>query len=133
MRKRITLALIAAVSVSACSGLMHPTPPATPPTAAQLTELWVEPEPNRDLFWGVGGQRLQPDPDVTYKVLRTKQDGFSMGFTVTGPGSRTWSVKLPPEAPTEVVASRILWGVGYHQPPIYYVGRWNATGSPDPN
>ena len=40
---------------------------------------------------------------------------------------------MPPEAPTEVVASRLLWGVGYHQPPIYYVGKWNAEGAPDPN
>jgi hypothetical protein len=43
---------------------------------------------------------------------------------VEGPGNRKWSAKLPPEAQTEVVASRILWGVGYHQPPIYYVGRF---------
>ena len=40
---------------------------------------------------------------------------------------------MPPEAPTEVVASRLLWGVGYHQPPIYYVGKWNADEAPDKN
>lgn len=55
-----------------------------------------------------------------------------MGMTVEGPGNRKWSAKLSPEAPTEVVASRILWGLGYHQPPIYYVGRWNADGAPEP-
>ena len=34
---------------------------------------------------------------------------------------REWSAKFPPEAPTEIAASRILWGIGYHQPPIYYL------------
>jgi hypothetical protein len=31
------------------------------------------------------------------------------------------------------VASRLLWGIGYHQPPIYYVGEWHAAGAPEPN
>jgi hypothetical protein len=131
MRTCVPVAVAAALISAAC--LARPKPPAAPPSPTQLAELWVEPEPDRDLFWGVGGRRLQPDASVTYKVLDVKRDGFSMGFTVEGPGTRKWSVKLPPEAPTEVVASRILWGAGYHQPPIYYVGRWNADGSPDPN
>ena len=109
-------------------------PPATaPPTPEQMAELWHAPEPNRDLFWGVGGERLAPDPSATYKVLEIKRAGFSMGMTVEGPDKRKWSAKMPPEAPTEVVASRLLWGVGYHQPPIYYVGQWNAEDAPDPN
>jgi len=131
MRTRFPFAVIAALVCAAC--FARPVAPPTPPSADKLAELWVQPEPNRDLFWGVGGERLQPDPAATYHVLAIKRDGFSMGFTVQDPSGRKWSVKLPPEAPTEVVASRILWGVGYHQPPIYYVGRWNATGSDDPN
>ena len=133
MRKRTSTVVIAAALFTACHGLMRPTPPAEPASPERIAELWVTPDPNRDLFWGVGGERLQPDPSVTYKVLETKRGGFSLGFTVKDPSERKWSVKLPPEAPTEVVASRILWGVGYHQPPIYYVGRWNATVAPDPN
>lgn len=133
MRKRAYLLAIAAGSVVACHSLMRPMPAAAPPSKEQMAELWVEPEPGRDLFWGVGGDRLQPDPSVTYKVLETKRGGFSMGFTVQDPAGKKWSVKLPPEATTEVVASRLLWGVGYHQPPIYYVGRWNAEGAHDPN
>jgi hypothetical protein len=133
MKKRAYLLALASGLVSACLIGMRPVPPATPPTAAQLAELWAEPEPGRDLFWGVGGERLKPDPSVTYKVLEVKRTGFSMGFTVDDPAGRKWSAKLPPEATTEVVASRLLWGVGYHQPPIYYVGRWNAEGSHDKN
>ena len=131
MKKRASLLVAAASLLVACHGLMRPTPPPAPPSAAQLAELWVEPQPGRDLFWGVGGERLKPDPAAAYTIVETKRTGFSMGFTVTDSGGRKWSVKLPPEATTEVVASRILWGVGYHQPPIYYVGRWNAEGRRD--
>lgn len=105
----------------------------TQPTPEQIAELWVQPSTHRDLFWGVGGQKLAPDPSLTYKVLDVKRSGFSMGLTVEGPDKRKWSAKMPPEAPTEVVASRLLWGVGYHQPPIYYVGKWNADGAPEAN
>ena len=132
MTRRSYLPAVAAVLLAACTGLgVRPTPPSAPPTAAQLAELWVEPEPGRNLFWGVGGERLKPDPSAIYKIVEIKQGGFSLGFTVDDPGGRKWSVKLPPEATTEVVASRLLWGVGYHQPPIYYVDRWNAEGKPD--
>jgi hypothetical protein len=123
---------LSAVLLTACHASIRSTQ-ATPPTPEQLAELWSAPERERDLFLGVGGARLAPDPSVTYKVIEIKRTGFSMGLTVEGPGTRKWSAKFPPEAPTEVVASRLLWGVGYHQPPIYYVGKWNAEGAPDPN
>jgi hypothetical protein len=132
MWRKILLLASAMCITTACHATIRSTQ-ATPPTREQLAELWYAPTTTRDLFWGVGGQRLAPDPNATYKVLEVKQGGFSMGLTVEGPGERKWSAKMPPEAPTEVVASRILWGVGYHQPPIYYVGRWNAENAPDPD
>lgn len=104
-----------------------------PMTPEKMAELWVQPTAARNLFWGVGGRRLAPDTSITYKVLEVKRGGFSTGLTVEGPPGREWSAKFPPEASTELVASRLLWGLGYHQPPMYYVGRWNADGSPDPN
>ena len=124
--------VLAAALLPACHASIRSTQ-ATPPTPEQLAELWIQPERDRDLFWGVGGKRLAPDPAEKYKVIEVKRTGFSMGFTVEGPDKREWSAKLPPEAPTEVVASRLLWGLGYHQPPIYYVGKWDADGAPDPN
>jgi hypothetical protein len=104
-----------------------------PPSAAQLAQLWVDPGTNRDLFWGIGGEKLAPDPVSAYTIIEIKRSGFSRGYTVKGPDDREWSVKFPPEAPTEVVASRILWAVGYHQPPIYYVGKWMARKATSPN
>jgi hypothetical protein len=123
---------VSAAGVAACHPAIHSTL-AGPMTPEHMAELWHAPEPDRDLFWGVGGQRLAPDPAATYRVLEYKSAGFSGGMTVEGPHKRTWSAKFPPEAPTEVVASRILWGVGYHQPPIYYLGTWNAENARDPN
>lgn len=104
-----------------------------PPTAVQIAELWVRPGPGRDLFYGVGGERLAPDPAARYTVIEMKRSGFSRGYTVTDPRDHEWSVKFPPEAATEVAASRILWGVGYHQPPIYYLANWHAEKATSPN
>ena len=102
-------------------------------TPAQRAELWIEPEADRDLFAGVGGKRLAPDPAARYTIIEIKRGGFSRGYTVKGPGDREWSVKFPPEASTEVVASRIFWAVGFHQPPIYYLPEWQAEKAPSPN
>jgi hypothetical protein len=130
-RALLIVACVGALGV-ACHPPIKSTLPTTP-TPAQLAELWVEPQPNRDLFWGVGGKRLAPDPAATYTVIEIKRGGFSRGYDVAGQGKREWSVKFPPEAPTEVVASRIHWGIGFHQPPIYYVAEWSAEKAPRPN
>lgn len=119
------------VLVASCSPAVKPV--TKPPTPSKLAELWHAPDRPRDLYWGVGGKRLAPDPDAMYHVIEVKHGGFSTGLTVTDPDDRRWNAKFPPEAPTETVASRILWAVGYHQPPLYYVGKWNAEGAPDAN
>src|SRR5688572_33196634 len=110
MRRKLLVLAGAVCITTACHSTIRSTQ-ATPPTRAQMAELWSAPATVRDLFWGVGGKRLAPDPNVTYKVLEIKRGGFSMGLSVEGPPGRKWSAKLPPEAPTEVVASRILWRV----------------------
>lgn len=123
---------VTALGVAACHPPMASTLPG-PPSTQELAELWAQPEPGRDLFWGVGGKRLAPDPVARYTVIEIKRSGFSRGYAVTGPDGREWSAKFPPEAPTEVVASRLFWGIGYHQPPIYYVAAWNAERATSPN
>jgi hypothetical protein len=103
------------------------------PSAAQMAELWVEPGSGRDLFWGVGGKRLAPDPAARYTLIDIKRGGFSRGYTVKDEKDREWSVKFPPEAAPEVAASRLLWGLGYHQPPVYYLPEWHAEKANSPN
>ena len=104
-----------------------------PPNAEQLAQLHVQPERGRDLFYGVGGKKLAPDPKASYAVIEIKRAGFSRGYTVIGPGDREWSAKFPPEANTEIAASRLLWGIGYHQPPIYLLNQWTAEKATSPN
>jgi hypothetical protein len=100
---------------------------------ADLRELWIAPRAPRDLFYGPGGKALAPDPDARYEVVALKIGGFSDGYDVRDPEGREWSVKFPPEASTEVVASRLLWGLGFHQPPVYFLPRWEADGATAPN
>ncbi len=127
--------LFAAVgtAVIACTTPAIKTTLATTPGNARIAELWARPESARDLYSGVGGKRLAPDPTAIYTVVDMKRSGFSRGYTVKDPRDREWSVKFPPEAAAEVAASRIVWGIGYHQPPIYYVPEWNAARATSPN
>jgi hypothetical protein len=116
--------LFIAVAVYACAGRTVVPVADTRLPPQQLAELWIEPEPGRDLYWGIGGQRYAPDPAAVYTLESKDESGFSVGYDVTGPDGTEWSAKVGPEAQTEVVASRVLWGVGYHQPPVYYLPSW---------
>jgi hypothetical protein len=123
---RLTSAVVAiAVGTVACGGAIEIKPPEHPPSADAIKQLWVDPgsEP-RDLFWGIGGQKYAPDPDATYKFKERDTTGFSTKYEVTDKDRVEWSAKIGPEAQTEVVLSRILWGLGYHQQPIYYLPSW---------
>jgi hypothetical protein len=107
--------------------------PLRPTAAVDVAPLWVEPERGRDLFYGPGGPELAPGAQDLFTVKSIKRGGFSKGYTVLDRAGREWSAKLYPEARTEVVASRILWGLGYHQPPVYTLERWEAAGAEGPN
>jgi hypothetical protein len=98
---------------------------------ASLAELWQEPPDltTRDLFHGAGGPELAPAEGSTFSFLAEDSSGWSPGFDVRSADDLDWSVKLGPEAQSEVASSRILWAVGFHQPPTYYVQRWSMTGA----
>ena len=101
------------------------------PSKAELAEFWMEPGAARNLFDGPGGPKAaRPATDARYEVLKKDPAGFSMTYRVRDQRGHEWNVKIGPEAQTEVVASRILWAVGYHQPPTYFVERWiGVTGT----
>jgi len=102
--------------------------PDIPLTDAGLAELWVEPRDadQRDLYHGIGGPNLAPAANVPYDFVSEKKvfRSFSPGYTVRDGNGTEWLVKLGPEVRAEVLASRLIWAAGYHQPPIYYVARW---------
>ena len=107
--------------------------PATPDAQprAPLSQLWNEPQnlERRNLLWGSADQRQAPSTDVDYKVVKVDNTGFSGGYDVVGPDGRQWDIKVGDEAQTEVVVSRILWALGYHQPATYYVTGWKLQGT----
>jgi hypothetical protein len=94
-----------------------------------VEELWVEPTdlPSRDLYNGPWGRAYAPDPQDEYTFVAPKKGGINPGMTVRDRRGREWKVKQPPntgrnaEGPIEVTLSRVLSGVGYHQPPVYFV------------
>lgn len=102
------------------------------PSAEFMASLWVEPGDiaSRNLFYGPGGARLAPRPDVPYRFKKLDTKGHSGGYDVEDPEGRKWDVKIGDEAQSETVVSRILWAIGYHQPVTYYVPRWRMTGGP---
>jgi hypothetical protein len=115
----------------ACAPALRSTATA-PPTAADMAQLWQEPADleTRDLFHGPGGPDGAPPAGATWQYKSMDTTGFSRGYDVVGPDGREWDVKVGPEAQTEIVASRILWAVGYHQPPTYFVIEWRLEGAP---
>jgi hypothetical protein len=109
--------------MAACAGAIHVVD--APESPAQLSELWVEPADlaRRDLYFGVGGEALVPGAGP-YSFLEEDTTGASRGFDVVDREGREWSVKFGVEAQPEVVVSRVLWAIGYHQDPVYYVSHW---------
>jgi hypothetical protein len=132
MRRHATSALAAVVSATAlaCGGAIVPLRTAVvPPSQEVMSQLWVDPGPTpRDLYWGVGGTKYAPPRGAEFRFKAKDESGFSTSFDITGPDGTEWSAKIGPEAQTEVVVSRILWGLGYHQPPVYYLPSWLITG-----
>ena len=123
----IALFVTASIAGSACAGMKRPIATNTPPPPG--ASLWVEPQdlPARDLFNGPWGAEAAPDLWDTFTLVATKHTGVNLGMTVKDSDGREWSVKqaypggLDPEGPVEVVLSRVLSAVGYHQPPVYYL------------
>ncbi len=132
-----SLALAAASALFGCAAPAGP-PPAVPPSALEMAQFWVEPAdlPQRDLFAGPWGAEHAPDPAATYVFEEKKKQGmisgFSPGYTVRGPGDIEWSAKQGPEAQAEVTASRLVWALGFHQPPVYFLEKWTLSGGTNP-
>jgi hypothetical protein len=125
MRRRVTLsALLAVPFLSACA--LNSLPAVA---ERRMAELWVDPADieQRDLLWGSGGRALAPDRQRDFALLEVDKTGFSAGYDVRDHRGQKWSVKLGPEAQTEVVVSRLLWAIGYHQPVLYYVPGWTLN------
>jgi hypothetical protein len=129
-RRLLTLTLAAVLGI----GAVH-LPAAAPNRAAPMEALWEPPADlaRADLFNGPWAGEFAPDPGATYVFLRPKTTGANPGAVVVDARGRTWHVKQPgpgargEEGPAEVVLSRVLSAIGYHQPPVYYLPSFTMT------
>ncbi len=121
------VAVIALFAVpGACAPAVRATRPPGP--AAELAQLWGNPVSHRNLSRGPGDDGPLPETDAAYDVLKRDPSGFSITYRVRDRRDRReWSVKIGPEAQSEVVSSRILWAMGYHQLASHFVRRWIAV------
>ena len=124
------LLLLVAITVDATACVMRQAPRASTGAPADIAQLWNEPRDleKRDLFHGAGGAALAPNPSTPYHLVAIDNSGYSPGYDVRDERGAEWSVKLGIEAQPEVVASRVLWAIGYHQPPTYLLKDWKLTG-----
>ena len=122
--------LVLALGAAAACGRITRDVKLVPDPAAALEELWQEPADlkRRNLYEGPGGPDLRPR-DTTFTFVARDTGGWSPGFDVRSHNGVEWSVKLGPEAQSEVVSSRILWAIGFHQPPTYHLEQWTLTGA----
>jgi hypothetical protein len=104
--------------------------PTQPPELVRIEELWERPADleSRDLYFGPWGREHAPSADEVYRFSKPKTGGTNPGMTVVDAQGREWHIKQPShdpgrgdEGPVEVVVSRVLSAVGYHQPPVYYL------------
>lgn len=125
MRKPVLLWTLLAVTTVSCAQRGH----MRAAKGAQIDELWVAPTDiaQRDLFIGPGGDLVPPDPADRFEVTEEKVTGTQPGYDVKDSKGREWSVKLGEESRIEVTASRIVWAIGYHQPPTYYLPKWTRV------
>jgi hypothetical protein len=114
-------------------------PPVRPSVSADqakrlMPQFWEQPSnlATHDMVYGPWGREHAPRRSDVYTFEHTKKHGVNPGMTVKDSEGREWSVKQGEEAHVEVLLSRILTAVGYHQPPVYFLETFtlnNADGA----
>jgi hypothetical protein len=131
---RSPLGIVAAVLIAGAIAVVLTASPSSVTSQGRrpLDELWRDPGniAARDLRFGPGGKALRPAPDVEYEYQDSDITGYSPGYDVVDPSGREWDVKTGDEAQPEVIVSRVLWAVGYHQPVSYFVPEWTMKKGP---
>ena len=137
-RSRHLGAAVMLCATVACAPAMRRTTSA-PVSEAELAQLWSEPSDlaSRDLYDGPGGKNGAPVIQGKLKIKSFDPSGNSVGYNVIDAEGREWKVKIGEEAQPEIVASRLLWAIGFHQPALYLVpnlqldgGRVEDSGGP---
>jgi hypothetical protein len=131
LRSLIAVMLATGVMATSCHGAKTIQKVDPPGAQVSVAALWINPADisKRDVFAGPGGKQGAPT-DTTFRY-KEGESMLSYGYDVTDSKGLEWSVKLGEEAQAEVAVSRLLWAIGYHQPALYYVPKWNLVGRHD--
>src|SRR5215472_7399152 len=83
--------------------------------------LWRDPGDikTRNLYYGPGGEAHVPRGTFTFE--QEDMNGSNPKFDVVDQDGVKWRVKLGDEARPEVVASRLVWAVGYFANEDYFM------------
>jgi hypothetical protein len=116
---------------TACAPRSAPKSTAAEATKVDPGALWIEPADlaSRNLFDGPGGGALAPSEAARFELIAVDNKGYSGGYDVRDRQGVKWSVKVGKEAQPEIAVSRVLWGLGFHQPVNYIVTNWRVDGA----
>jgi hypothetical protein len=83
-------------------------------SAVHNASIWRDPGDiaSKDMFYGAGGPNGQPVAPFTF--ISEDTNGTNPKFDARDANGVKWRVKLGSEARPEIVASRLLWAVGYY-------------------
>jgi hypothetical protein len=92
--------------------------------------IWQDPGniKAKDLFNGPGGEKHRPQLPV--KFLKEDRHGQNSKFEVEDANGTKWKAKLGIEAQPEVVATRLLWAIGYFTNENYYLSNLEVKKLP---
>ena len=106
---------------------------ATPPVPATTSKpvIWRDPGDikSKDLFNGPGGEEHRPALSV--KFLKEDSNGHNSKFDVEDAKGTKWKAKLGIEAQPEVVATRLLWAIGYFTNDNHFVSDLTVKDLPE--
>lgn len=90
--------------------------------------LWEQVDiSQRDLFYGPGGEAMQPDlSNITF--VKEVTTGHNKKYRIKDGAGRVWVAKLGREAQPETAAVRLLWGLGYLTEINYLVPKLTIPG-----
>jgi len=97
------------------------TKPAGAAVRGEHPVLWRDPADiaSRNLYYGPGGKAHEPRGPFTFEKEVTTGSNPKFGV-LDGNGVR-WTVKMGAEARPEIVASRLIWAVGYFADEEYFM------------
>jgi hypothetical protein len=81
----------------------------------------------RDLFYGPGGEAMQPDLSrITF--VKEEKKGASQKYRIKDGAGKVWVAKIGREAQPETAAVRLLWALGYKTEVNYLVPSLTIPG-----